>query len=288
MKASDLISEMQSGMPYEWYERQDGERISHLKLLDRSPQHYIYGRQHSIVTRPLRLGRASHTAVLEPERFAAEYLVWRGLTKNGTPAARNPKHKKYAAFLQESAGRTILDQVEERAALTIQQAVRTNADAMRYLAAGDAELTLLWPIRGRQCKGRVDWLAILDGRYVIVGLKTARNCTLFPFSTAAAKLLYHAQWAWYHDGFHIITGEVPRLVEIVVESAAPHAVVVYTIPDEVIQQGREVYERLLMLLEQCEHANQWPGPAPGEVLFSLPTWAYHTQDDLSDLGLETA
>lgn len=282
---SEIITEMMMGMPYGWYEQNPGLRMSALKEINRSPQHFQHALAHPKSSKPLSLGKAAHVAVLEPERFSAEHSVWRVRTSSGSLAARNPKHKKYKDFMAESAARTIITEDEETAALAIQQAVRGNSDAMRYLASGEAEVTLLWPMHGRQCKGRVDWLAIIDGGTVIVGLKTARNCTLYPFSTAAAKLLYHLQWAWYFDGFNTITGEIARVVEIVVESEPPHAVVVYSIPDEVIQQGREEYLRLIEQLDECERAGVWPGPAPGEVLFSLPTWAYRNED-LSDLGLE--
>ncbi len=79
--------------------------------------------------------------------------------------------------------------------------------------------------------------------------------------------------------------------EIVVESKPPYAVVVYDIPEEVIEIGREEYTRLLELLADCERANDWPGPAMGgEVMFSLPSWAYQQEtlvtDDITSIGLE--
>jgi hypothetical protein len=50
------------------------------------------------------------------------------------------------------------------------------------------------------------------------------------------------------------------MVEIVVESAPPHAVVTYIIPEDAILQGRDEYEKLLEVLQRCERTGEWRGP----------------------------
>jgi len=126
----------------------------------------------------------------------------------------------------------------------------------------------------------------VDGQPYVVGLKTARDCRPFQFGNQCARLGYHLQFAYYADGYEAITGERPRLVEIVVESDEPHAVAVYHVPDDVLDQGREEYMRLLELLDECERKNEWPGPVPLEETLSLPSWVYGgLTDDLTELGL---
>jgi hypothetical protein len=119
-------------------------------------------------------------------------------------------------------------------------------------------------------------------------LKSARDVRPFIFGTAAARLGYHLQWAYYLDGFETITGERPLVREIAVESAEPHDVVVYDIPDDVIEQGRADYQALVRQLLDCEARKEWLGVAQGtEQVLTLPTWAYpQASDDLTDLGLE--
>jgi hypothetical protein len=75
------------------------------------------------------------------------------------------------------------------------------------------------------------------------------------------------------------------MVEIVVESAPPHAVVVYRIPDDILLQGEENYQELLRALEKCEASGEWPGPNTEEQVLTLPSWYYPTDDDISDMGL---
>jgi hypothetical protein len=107
------------------------------------------------------------------------------------------------------------------------------------------------------------------------------------FGSHAAKLGYPLQWAWYFDLYESITSVEPEMVEIVVESAPPHAVVTYIIPEDAILQGRDEYEKLLEVLYRCERTGEWPGPAECEQVLSLPSWYYGDgTDDLTDIGLE--
>lgn len=276
---------IRSRVPVEEYRALPGTSITRLKELRRSPMHYRYALAHPKETTALRLGTAAHVAVLEPERFDRQFAIWSRRSENtGNLCPRNGKW--WEAFKAENEGRDIItiDQAEE--ALAIQRAVRDNETAMKYLQLGDPEVTLQWTIRGRMCKGRADWITHIDGRPYLVGLKTARDCRHYIFGNAAAKLGYHLQWAYYFDGYQFITDECPGVVEIVVESAAPYAVAVYIIPDDIIQQGRDEYMVLLEQLEECERADSWPGPSTGEEILTLPSWVYEAHDDLSDLGLE--
>jgi hypothetical protein len=257
--------------------------ITRLKELLRSPLHYRYALEHPRESAPMKLGTAAHCAALEPERFARDYVAWTRRTDSGRAAPRSGK--AWDDFVAGHSEKTILTADEYADAQAIAAAVRNDPTALRYIASGDPEVSLEWELDGRPCKGRVDWLTHLE-RPVLVGLKTARDCRHFVFGSAAAKLGYHLQWAFYFDGYCAITGEVPRVVEIVVESAPPHAVVVYDIPEDIIEQGRDEYRELLRILGDCEARGHWPGPATCEQTLTLPSWVYQADDDISELGLE--
>ena len=265
------------------YHASEGLSISRLKELKRSPKHYQWALTHPKESQPLTLGSAAHCAVLEPERFTRDYAVWARRTDSGKMAPRTGKW--WEQFNQQNAGRTVIT-ADEYYADEVQGAVRADPVAARYLASGEPEVVLTWALRERSCRGRVDWLTCMDDEPYIVGLKTARDCLPFAFGAQCAKLGYHMQFAFYHDGYLTITGNKPKMVEIVVESEAPHAVVVYLIPSDVIDQGREDYELLLTQLAECERHNEWPGPATVEQILSLPTWAYPAAKSLDDIGLE--
>lgn len=273
-----------SALPMQEYRDVPALNISALKELRRSPLHYRHRLTNPKESPAMRLGTAAHCAVLEPDRFAAEYVAWTRTTESGRAAPRSGK--AWDAYCAEHADRTILTADEYADAVAMRDAVRNDGTAMKYIATGDAEVSMTWDLGARKCKGRVDWITRVDGQPVLVGLKTARNASHFPFASAAAKLGYHLQWAWYFDGFHAVKGVMPRVVEIVVESDAPHAVVVYDIPEDVIAQGRDEYLELVRLLDECERRDEWPGYALGEQTLSLPSWVYGTDEDIEGIDLE--
>lgn len=274
-----------SRMPREEYDAIDALNMSRLKEIRRSPLHYQHALSHPKTSAPMTLGLATHVAVLEPERFLSDFANWDRRTKGGNSAPRNGQW--WDAFLNENAGKTILTSDEWHRSREIADAVRGDSLAMRYLAQGEPEVTLEWQMEGRACKGRVDWLTTIEGVPTIVGLKTTRDCRHFAFGAQAAKFGYHLQFSWYHDGYEHIRDNKPKLVEIVVESAAPHALAVYRIPDDIIEQGRDEYMRLLEQLANCERTGDWPGPQPLEDYLTLPSWVYGNaaDEELGELDL---
>ena len=280
---SSRMGRIVAGVDFSTYRAAAGVNVSSLKELARSPLHYRYAKDNpKPTTSAMSLGTAAHCATLEPERFAAEFVTWTGGRRAG---------KEWDAFKAdaEAAQRLVLTEDERDTALAIAQAVRACPDAMVYLRRGHAEVSMAW----HHCedpqmllKGRVDWLTVVDGCDVVVGLKTTRDLRPREFAAQAARLCYHWQWAFYYDGFERITGRKPAMVEIVVESAAPHAVAVYRIPEHVLERGRQEYRDALTTLAQCEASGVWPGPVVGEVEFDLPGWAY--PEDENDIILDEA
>lgn len=292
-----MTGQIRSRVPAEEYRALEALNISRLKELKRSGLHYQHRLTNPITTPPLVLGTAAHCAVLEPERFSRQFAVWsRRSETTGNLCPRNGQH--WEKFKAENAGKEIITEDECNTALTIAAAVRGDACAAPYLETGEPEVVLTWecdlddafkrvmpnPI---DCKGRVDWITHRDGVTYLIGLKSARDARPLIFGTQAARLSYHLQWAFYFDGYQAITGKPPKMREIVVESAAPHDVVVFDIPEDVIHQGRDEYRALLAHLRQCEERGEWLGAANGtEQVLTLPSWAYPAQDDLTELGLE--
>ena len=283
-----------SRLPSDTYHALPGVSISRLKELQRSPLHYRYRLENPKESNAMRLGTAAHCAVLEPERFVHEFAVWTRRSENGNACPRNGQY--WDAFVAENPGKSILSEEEYHQAVVIAKAVRSEPLAMRYLEAGEPEVSMQWTRTLERpsgmestfnCRGRADWLTRIGSEHFVVGLKTARDARPFIFGSASYKLGYHLQWAFYYDGYVALTGTEPTMKEIVVESAPPYDVVVYDIPSDVIEQGRADYETLLRQLADCEAHQEWCGVAQGrEVTLTLPTYAYEKLDDVSDLGLE--
>jgi hypothetical protein len=272
---------VQPNMPFEHYQGIDALNVSLLKELQHSPRLFRYRQLHRKESAAMKRGTAAHTATLEPARYEIDYAVWSRKTESGRSAPRNGK--AWEEFQAQHAGFEILSEDEAIVAQGIATAVRSDPHAAKYLASGQPEVTIVWKHGKRVCKGRVDWLTEIDGEPVLVGLKTARDCRPGPFGSAAARLGYALQWHWYAWGYKAITKKTPRVVEIVVDAEAPHSVVTYTIPDDVLGYGATECERLLDVLARCEKRNEWPGPADSEIVFTLPAWAWK-DDDAEDVG----
>ena len=273
---------IRSRVPADEYHSMPGISITRLKTLGRSPKHYIHELKNPRKTDPMTLGTAAHCAVLEPHLYDERFAVWARMSDNGNQCPRRGQY--WDAFVQENLDKEILTVEQHELARAIGKAVRSDPIAMKYLSFGEPEVTLQHGDR----RGRADWITKLEGKPFVVGLKTARDCRPMIFGSAAARLGYPLQWAWYFDLYESITGSEPVMIEIVVESAPPHAVVTYIIPEDAILQGRDEYERLLEVLARCESTGEWPGPAECEQVLSLPSWYYgDAVDDLTSIGIET-
>jgi len=277
---TDANGTLRHGIPFAEYQGARSLNVSSLKNLARSPLYYKYRLDNpQKPTAAMSLGTAVHAAVLEPGRFALDFLVWDGGRRAG---------KAWDEFVDAACGRTILAAKDYATVETMAAAVRANPYAARYLAAGSPEVTMEWAddLTGLDCKGRADWITQDGGADVVVGLKTAKDCRPIVFGNQAARLGYHLQWAFYFDGWQTIHERAPRMVEIVVENAPPHDVAVYVIGEDVLEAGRTEYRRLMDKLVECELSGQWPGAVDGQEALSLPSWVYEAESDISELGLE--
>jgi hypothetical protein len=274
------------GVEWERYRTIQRVNVSNLKEMGRSAKHYRYRCEHEKKTATLALGKAAHCAVLEPKRFERDFVVWDERTDTGRLRPRNSKD--YAAFELAHAGKAVLTPDEHRYALDVRTAIRDSKTARKYLRDGEPEVTMLWDdaATGRPCKGRADWITTVDSVDAMVGLKTSRDLDPRKFSAQAAALHYYLQWAFYYDGYSVITGKEPRVVEICLEAEPPYDVVVYVIPSDVLELGREEYRSLLGKVGECESAQRWPGRADNEVVFELPAYLQPNEENLEGLELE--
>ena len=259
-------------MKHEEYEELPGMNWSRLKLMDVSPLHFhrTPPREESIF---LRKGLAVHTLVLEPDEFDEEYMVWPGQRRG----------KMWLEFKEDyEDDYCILTEAEADEARAIANAVLAHDDAMSLLSRGKSEQPLLWTDAetGIKCKGRTDYY-----RDRLVDLKTSAFVEVERYSKQCARLLYHCQLAFYKDGL-VANGASPDMVPamVVVESSAPYDVVVYDIPDHVINLGRDLYRRLLGRYAECMKSGVWPGVANGQRLeLILPEWLYTNNEDADPL-----
>jgi hypothetical protein len=250
----------------------DAVNWSTLKSMAKSPLHY----RHRVDTdmddaRHLRLGRAVHTLILEPDQYRERHPVFGGAARRG---------KAWDDFEAAHPGADILLGTEAAQAEAMAQSVLAHPLARKHLRDGLAEQIMTWtdPETGVKCKGRCD---AVNGH--LVELKSCNGQAFDPrrFPGHAARLMYHGQIAYYLDG---LTAMGHRLDQdpamIVVESDPPHDVAVYLIMPEDVEAGRELYRSLLDRLVECRRSDRWPGVCEGEELrLRLPDWVRSQFED---------
>lgn len=274
---NDLIK----GMPFVLYREIKAESASRLKRMLVSPLHYRHAATtESPDTEALRVGRATHTSILEPDRFALDFTVYT-LSKTVGEGSR----KAWQAFKEANAHRTILDEGDYETALAMRNAVHRHRLARELLIDGDAEVTLTWdhPTLRVPCKGRLDYL----GPRGIVEVKTASRIEIDAFARQVAAYAYHLQCGWYAAGYEAVTGSTLPYHMICVEKTAPHDVVVYRVPQALLESARVTSDELLERVLACEAADEWPGVGGDETVdLALPEWATRggEEDVVLDLG----
>lgn len=239
-----------------------------------SPLLYRWNRDHEKPdSDTFRVGRATHTAILQPELFLRDYVLWDEGIRRG---------KAWDAFTAKAAesGRTVLTRAQYELALQMQTSVLGHQVARRYVTDRErrCEVSLQWTHErtGIRCKSRLDLLAC----GALLDVKSARDISPRMFSASAARLGYALQMAMYRDAC-VASGLGLLPVKIVaVQNVEPYDVAVYELTDETLAIGSEQLERALDLLAECQRTNKWPGIAPdAEVPLVLPAWAAAEQDE---------
>jgi hypothetical protein len=161
-------------------------------------------------TDPKRLGRATHIAAFEPERFRNSIAMWDGPRRAG---------KDWEAFKQRNEGKELLTEDQHGKCMAIQKSVREDPVAKQYMQNGRGEVNLAWTTTTIesgaefQCKGRIDF----DAQDAIVDLKTTRDASPDAFARQVFGLRYHTQGAWYSDAYALLTGKRKPYVIVAVE-----------------------------------------------------------------------
>lgn len=235
----------------------------------------------------MRLGRAAHCRILEPERFATEFLVATACQSqfaNGKQCTAPGKLYDGKAWY---CGRHKHDDCTEPADyVKPDEAARLDAmaerlhqhefvRAMRRKSYDEAVIT--WEYGGRMFKARLDRLP--DELDIVFDLKTMQrgkgrdeDC-----EQAIATRGYHRQAWLYCDAVRSIhpLGQMPRFAWVFIETEYPHGVNVIVADDETLDIGRQQVDDLLERYSRCEQLGVFPDYMPDQrrpLVSGLPQW----------------
>ena len=275
-------------MEFEEYESINALNWSSLKHMAVSPMAYRWALDHPRKDTPaLLLGRAVHCAVLEPEVYRDRYLVpeekrCATTKKDGERCSHSALpfadhcgvHKGQAeadAFAADHPGVEVLTADQGETVEACVASVRAHHDVSDLLEGCTTEQVVTWtdPGTGVACKGRIDALT----PRTVIDLKTTRE--LARFEQDAARLLYHAQVAWYLDGARAagVVDPSARAWIVAVETVGPYDCGPLEVAGADLDAGREVYRRLLDTWVSCRDTGDWYGRIPVGRRLELPRWA---------------
>lgn len=224
------------------------------------------------------LGNAVHTAILQPELFAAKFIH---LDEGVTFAMKDGKAKKEEAA---EKGQICLRYQDYQDALGMVESVKRHPRARSFLYDGEAvvEGSAFWvdPDTGMLCKTRPDRLRE-DG--IVTEIKTTVSAAPRDFAQSLRAYRYHVQGAFQLDGVRAVMNRDPKYFVIVaIEKKAPYAVNVFAIEAPAVELGRRAYKKNLATLKECQEKNHWPCTGKDyseEILpLDLPTWVYENEE----------
>jgi hypothetical protein len=260
------------GLDNQAYRAMDGLSYSESKLLQRSPAHFRYAKDHPEVFTPstaMAFGSMIHTATLEAARFDERYALGPSVNKNT---------KEWKEFIGYCAIQEVLPCTEEdrAAAFACAASVRAHPEVGPLLADGDPEVSFFWEDKatGVPCKGRIDWVHHLTRRALILDLKSTQDAGRIPFARSVVNFQYHRQADWYEVGYAEASGlEVSPMLFVVVETAPPYLCAAYTLDRWFMAQAAKTNQQLRSLYKHCIEFNEWPGYDPAITDLSAPRYA---------------
>ena len=273
-KAAALAPVMRGDVSAADYHAGPGVSRSDLVAFNVTPRHYKHHKAKPWKpTAAMELGRLTHMAVLEPEKFAASIILAPDVdrrTKEGK--------KTWAEFLEAAKGKEICDPDDLVRIRGMKAAIMEHPAAHALLMGADSkrEVSLYWKDKetGLLCRCRPDVLRF-DG--IIPDLKTCEDASPEEAAKACWNFGYDLEATHYTAGLHAVAGIEPRPFPFVfVESKPPHCIAVYVLDNDALEFAEKRRRKLLRKIAECVAADKWPGYPDKIQSLSLPAWAMKT------------
>jgi len=260
------------------YDNIDAIRWSVLKHARTSMLHYRHAVDNPTEDNTrFAVGRAIHTAILEPDKLSQQYAVFGGARRAG---------KAWESFAAEHDGKTILKREEWDAVMTAAERV-ANSDIAKVCLNRDfalIERPITWvdPFTKLACKARPDAV-----HSAIVEVKSTNTVDERAFIRNATNLGYFGQLAFYRRGYRELTKLWLPCLIVAVETDAPHDVGVFVVDEDSLRVADDEITRLLTKVAECTKSGEWPGRYETTRPMVMPAWA-RTPEEFDFENVEAA
>jgi hypothetical protein len=220
-------------------------------------------------TPALNFGKAIHCGVLEPERFARDYVIAPDFGDR-----RYLKNKQaHKAWTDEHAHATVLRNSDGLAMLGMIRAAVAHPLVSALFEGGVSEVTARWTDTetGLSCKARPDHYR--QDLATIVDVKSAADASASAFARDLWNYGYYRQDAFYRAGLRALGAPVEHMVFVAIEKPPPHAISIFEIDEDAQVRGLEENVVLLARLAGFIERDEWPGYPERIQTVSLPPWA---------------
>lgn len=278
---ADIPPGIYENIPNEAYHSGPGISKSGLwKIHTSTPSHYKFEVRKEKAH--FDFGEAAHLAILQPNEF--ETTVYRG------PDDRRGNKWKDAQEFCDIEGKLLLTSGDFDAVLAIRDAVHADAWINSIVTGGERQIEAsgYWTDEetGVLCRCRPDLYRRDLG--VIIDVKSTASAAPADFAKSVVNYGYHAQEAFYTDGWRALGNTVDAFVFIAWEKESPYAKAVYELPPSIVEEGRAIIRKSLPVFDRCQKTGIWPGYADGVQELQFPRWAYNLIDAPGALDQEIA
>lgn len=237
---------------------------SGIKSILRSPAHFQAMREAFSPEPSDDLGTALHAILLEPERFATDYLSYKGIRRG----------KKWDEFRANNPGKIILtdDELDRVARMRDSVMQFDEFPIFKALSTARREFSVFWTDEetGVQCRVRFD---ALNDPFAIWDLKSCGDARPEAFVRQAARLDYDLQSAMYTEAARRFTGSIIDFIFVAVETEAPFGVWPHIAGASMLENGHRKFRRGLEAFKRSMDTQSWPSYKNTMTTLEFPRYA---------------
>tara|TARA_R110002020_G_scaffold4811_3_gene20802 strand:- start:7413 stop:8222 length:810 start_codon:yes stop_codon:yes gene_type:complete len=232
---------------------QDTEYVSNSmlnNLTGKSPEYFKFITNNpQLSTSAMKFGSALHMNVLQPEEFNKHYIVSPKFDKRTKQGKED-----YAEFTNNNMFKTVISEQENDLIQKMTSKLFKDNDAVQLLTNGLKEHIIAWENEefGVKCRGMLD--VYNTKANIIVDLKTTQDSSYYGFAKSVRKFKYYKQAAFYLDAVR-----AQEFYIVAIEKNQPFSINIIQIGDDLLDKGRELYNRDLEIYKYCTDNNYWPG-----------------------------